>query len=423
MAFIDGKEKHDALDTRMEEKQPSTTQTSVKNSPSGQQQQFQREKAATSSKQGQREGTSPKALQPRIQDSKDSAGCHGKCISDGQNHDGITEEGGSQIKIPEMISDIFDSIPELYEAINDVKKHLSDKNETICNNIKTNNSSLCQINETLMCFEKVLRTIKTSNNDNSFGNKINEQSAIIKELTDKYSKFNIDDIIETRIKHAINIIKTDNKKVLEDISNSFTEVKTYTIALKKCFDASQEEVSKLTMKLNQVTTDNTRQSELWQELTHKEDMYKIEVINLIQAFQHEYRNSQRCSNSKINNIEKKLNTLPRMSTPLNQDEGTRIPNPQVLDPDNSQLKNELSTSHKLEPSMGQALLKEVPNLKEWPHFSGEGEYEHMEFIRGIDMIKEDFELSDILVKARFNTLFTKSAHRWYIKLRQAHGHQ
>ncbi|MBW0532996.1 hypothetical protein O181_072711 [Austropuccinia psidii MF-1] len=47
----------------------------------------------------------------------------------------------------------------------------------------------------------------------------------------------------------------------------------------------------------------------------------------------------------------------------------------------------------------------------------------MEFIRGIDMIKEDFELPDRLVTARFNTLFTKSAHRWYIKLRQAHGHQ
>ncbi|MBW0588858.1 hypothetical protein O181_128573 [Austropuccinia psidii MF-1] len=219
MASIDGKEKHDALDTRIEEKQPSTTQTSVKNSPSGKQQQFQREKAATSSKQGQREGTSPKALQPRIQDSKDSAGCHRKCISDGQNHDGITEEGGSQIKIPESISDIFDSIPELYEAINDVKKHLSDKNETICNNIKTNNLSLYQINETLMCFEKALRTIKTSSNDNSFCNKINGQSAIIKELTDKYSKFNIDNIIETRIKHAINIIKADNVKVLEEISD------------------------------------------------------------------------------------------------------------------------------------------------------------------------------------------------------------
>ncbi|MBW0576222.1 hypothetical protein O181_115937 [Austropuccinia psidii MF-1] len=73
--------------------------------------------------------------------------------------------------------------------------------------------------------------------------------------------------------------------------------------------------------------------------------------------------------------------------------------------------------------MGQALLKKVPKLKECPHFSGEGEDEHMELIRGIDMIKEDFELPERLVTARFNTLSTRSAHRWYMKLRQAHGHQ
>ncbi|MBW0535611.1 hypothetical protein O181_075326 [Austropuccinia psidii MF-1] len=73
--------------------------------------------------------------------------------------------------------------------------------------------------------------------------------------------------------------------------------------------------------------------------------------------------------------------------------------------------------------MSQALLKELPKIKEWPHFSGEGEYDHMKFIGVIDMIKEDFELPDRLVTAIFNTLFTRSAHRWYIKLRQAHGHQ
>ncbi|MBW0468947.1 hypothetical protein O181_008662 [Austropuccinia psidii MF-1] len=178
------------------------------------------------------------------------------------------------------------------------------------------------------------------------------------------------------------------------------------------------------MKLKQVTSDNNIQTELWKELTHKEDIYKIEVINLIQSFQHEFRNSQRCSNSKMNDIEQLLHTLPRVSTPLNQNEGARLPNQQVLDVENSQLKNEFSTPfHDLEPSIGQALLKEVATLKEWPHFSGEGEYYHMEFIRGIEMIKEYFELPDILITARFKNLFTRSAHRWYIKLRQAHGHQ
>ncbi|MBW0575897.1 hypothetical protein O181_115612 [Austropuccinia psidii MF-1] len=368
-------------------KQPSNTQASAKKGLSSQQQQFQREKEATSSEKGQSNGTSHETLKPGLQNPKDSAGCHGKCISDGQNNDGTTEKGGSQIKISEIISDIFDSIPELYKAIDDVKTHVSDNNSSICTNIKIKNTSLSQINETLMCFEKVLRTIKTSNNNNPFGKKINEQSDIIKGLTDKHSKFNIDDIIETRIKQVINIIKADYKKVLDEISNSLTEVKTYTIALKKCFDASKEEASKLTMKLNQVTADNTRQTELWQELTHKEDMNKIELINLIQAFQHELRNSQRCSNSKMNEIEQLLNTLPTMSKPLNQNEGTRISNPHVLDDENSQLKNQFSTSfHNLEPSMGQEHLKEVPKLNYWSHFSGEGEYYHMEFIRGIDMI-------------------------------------
>ncbi|MBW0588285.1 hypothetical protein O181_128000 [Austropuccinia psidii MF-1] len=72
MESIDGKEEHDALNSRMEEKQPSTTQKSAKNSPSGQQQQFQCEKAATSSEQGQRKGTSHKTLQPGLQDAMEN---------------------------------------------------------------------------------------------------------------------------------------------------------------------------------------------------------------------------------------------------------------------------------------------------------------------------------------------------------------
>ncbi|MBW0546738.1 hypothetical protein O181_086453 [Austropuccinia psidii MF-1] len=166
MASIDGKEKHDSFNRRMEEEQPSTTQASAKNSPSSQQQKFQCEKEATSSEQGKRKSTSYKALQPGLQNPKDSERCHGKCVSDGQNNDGITAKGAIQTKIPEIIFDILDGIQNLYIAINDVKSHIYDKNSSICNNLKTNNLSLSQINETLMCFQKALRTIKNSNNDN-----------------------------------------------------------------------------------------------------------------------------------------------------------------------------------------------------------------------------------------------------------------
>ncbi|MBW0556588.1 hypothetical protein O181_096303 [Austropuccinia psidii MF-1] len=60
MASIDGKEEYDAFNSRMEEKEPSTTKESGKARTSGKQQKFQHEKAVTSSKQGQGEGTSPK---------------------------------------------------------------------------------------------------------------------------------------------------------------------------------------------------------------------------------------------------------------------------------------------------------------------------------------------------------------------------
>ncbi|MBW0532412.1 hypothetical protein O181_072127 [Austropuccinia psidii MF-1] len=180
MVSIDGKEEHNAFKSRMEGKQPSTTQDSSKNSSSGHKQKFQCEKEATSSEQGQRQGASHKALQPGSQNPKDSAGFHGKCISNGQNNDGTTEKGGIQMKTSEIISEIFDSIPELYEAINDLKRHVLDTNSSICSNLKINNLILSQINETLICFEKLLRKTKSSNNDNSFGNKINEKSAIIK---------------------------------------------------------------------------------------------------------------------------------------------------------------------------------------------------------------------------------------------------
>ncbi|MBW0482644.1 hypothetical protein O181_022359 [Austropuccinia psidii MF-1] len=126
----------------------------------------------------------------------------------------------------------------------------------------------------------------------------------------------------------------------------------------------------------------------------------------------------------MNHTEKLLHTLPRMSTLLNENEGSRISNPQLFGVENSKLRNKFSISfHTLDPSMGQALLEELPKLKEWPDFSGEGEHDHMGFIGVIDIIKEDFELLERLITERFNTLFTRSAHIWYIKLRQVHGYQ
>ncbi|MBW0470610.1 hypothetical protein O181_010325 [Austropuccinia psidii MF-1] len=87
MEYIDGKEKYDAFNSRMEEKQPSTTQKGAKTSPSSQKQQFQYEKETTISEKGQEKINKLKAIQEGLQNPKVLTGFHGKCVSDGQSHD------------------------------------------------------------------------------------------------------------------------------------------------------------------------------------------------------------------------------------------------------------------------------------------------------------------------------------------------
>ncbi|MBW0518279.1 hypothetical protein O181_057994, partial [Austropuccinia psidii MF-1] len=85
--------------------------------------------------------------------------------------------------------------------------------------------------------------------------------------------------------------------------------------------------------------------------------------------------------SSTHNISLK-NELPRQSTP-------------ILDRNVWNLINELhhtiSSNEEVETACN---FKEIPRLKEWPTFSGKGEYNHMEFIKPIDMLKEDFNIPD-----------------------------
>ncbi|MBW0528460.1 hypothetical protein O181_068175 [Austropuccinia psidii MF-1] len=85
-----------------------------------------------------------------------------------------------------------------------------------------------------------------------------------------------------------------------------------------------------------------------------------------------------------------------------------------------ELTNSLITdlSHK---DKNQVVMKEALQLKEWPTFTGEGEYDHMSFIKTIDMLQECYSIPDELITARLNSLFEKSAKRWYYGIRQTNG--
>ncbi|MBW0545676.1 hypothetical protein O181_085391 [Austropuccinia psidii MF-1] len=62
--------------------------------------------------------------------------------------------------------------------------------------------------------------------------------------------------------------------------------------------------------------------------------------------------------------------------------------------------------------------KDIPKLEEWPPFSGEGEYNHIEFIKAISMLQEDFHIPDEIVVGKLHSLFTRTAKRWYYRIRQ-----
>ncbi|MBW0578572.1 hypothetical protein O181_118287 [Austropuccinia psidii MF-1] len=61
--------------------------------------------------------------------------------------------------------------------------------------------------------------------------------------------------------------------------------------------------------------------------------------------------------------------IPRHSTPLTEEKP--------------------SVKGSLTPFLGENVIsaKDIPKLEEWPTFSGEGEYNHIEFIRTIDMLQ------------------------------------
>ncbi|MBW0563026.1 hypothetical protein O181_102741 [Austropuccinia psidii MF-1] len=82
-----------------------------------------------------------------------------------------------------------------------------------------------------------------------------------------------------------------------------------------------------------------------------------------------------------------------------------------------------SVKGSLTPFLGENPIcaKEIPKLEEWLTFSGEGEYNDIEFIRTIDMRKEDFHIPDEIIVGNLHSVFTRTVKKWYHKMRQYHG--
>ncbi|MBW0543994.1 hypothetical protein O181_083709 [Austropuccinia psidii MF-1] len=78
-------------------------------------------------------------------------------------------------------------------------------------------------------------------------------------------------------------------------------------------------------------------------------------------------------------------------------------------------EEKISVNGSLNPFLGENAIstKDIPKLEEWPTFSGEGEYNHIEFTRTIDMLHGDFNIPDELIVAKW------SNNSWRFKAQNA----
>ncbi|MBW0500405.1 hypothetical protein O181_040120 [Austropuccinia psidii MF-1] len=98
--------------------------------------------------------------------------------------------------------------------------------------------------------------------------------------------------------------------------------------------------------------------------------------------------------------------IPKVSTPFSHirspvEQKEEIPNPFITDLSH-QGSNQVS-------------------MKEWPTFTGEGEYDHLELIKTIEIFQEDYAIKNESISTRLHLLFEKSAKICYYGIRQING--
>ncbi|MBW0589671.1 hypothetical protein O181_129386 [Austropuccinia psidii MF-1] len=102
----------------------------------------------------------------------------------------------------------------------------------------------------------------------------------------------------------------------------------------------------------------------------------------------------------MDKIDEANSNMRKLSTPFSHIRSAVKPEEELTNPFITDLSHQENN---------QVLMKEAPQLKEWPKFTGEGEYDHMSFIKTIDMLQEDYATPDELIIARLHSLFEKSA--------------
>jgi hypothetical protein len=105
---------------------------------------------------------------------------------------------------------------------------------------------------------------------------------------------------------------------------------------------------------------------------------------------------------------------------------SNVPNIDSKIPVNNQFKFNNTPAfdlNEVDKEVRKQMMAAIPKTSDWPTFSGEGEYDHTEFIEWIDTLKSDMDLHDRIIISRLNLLFKSSASEWYKGVKNQFGLQ
>ncbi|MBW0581527.1 hypothetical protein O181_121242, partial [Austropuccinia psidii MF-1] len=126
-----------------------------------------------------------------------------------------------------------------------------------------------------------------------------------------------------------------------------------------------KKLRELRIQVQNLENSTGHNASLFQEQLEESDKERLEMKEDIQ--------------SSINNISLK-NEFPKQSTPIIDGNVLNV---------NNHLHHTIPSNAELETACN---FEDIPKLEEWPTFSGEGEYNYMEYMKTIDTFKEDFSI-------------------------------
>ncbi|MBW0493627.1 hypothetical protein O181_033342 [Austropuccinia psidii MF-1] len=156
-----------------------------------------------------------------------------------------------------------------------------------------------------------------------------------------------------------------------------------------------EKLNKLSISVEKFEGKTSSHQNLILDHVEKSDEESMNIKDDIQS-------EIRVINGKMDKINEASLNMPKLSTPFSHIRSLVEPK--------EEMKNPLITdcSHQ---DNNQVLMKEAHQLKGWPTFTGECDYEHMSFIRTFDMLLEDYAIPNELITAMLHKLFEKYAKR------------